>query len=716
MSNFKIKRVELRDFKRHESLDVEFADGVTAIRGPNYVGKSTILEAVFYALIGLSAVPGGKKTATRRGSKGCSVSLYFECAEGEGVIVRTLTTASVTVAGKLKATGQTSVNAWVEDFFGMGQKLMQTLAFSPQSETSVLVTLGAAELNRIIEAVSNSKYVDELADKAAKVASIAEAKLQDIGEIQDQATLVASLADAEAGLERETEVATSCVAATTKARGTLEFLKEDKAKLVEHNKTAKKLAAKAKDLEYSVQSCSEQVLKLGTEIGEMEAARVNTDGLAEVKKAAEADIRALEEAKITKVRLTSRISQLQKDVADLAGDEAKAENVAKLATARALLDKLTAAGTKAYAEVKGLTKELQTAKSDLDGSVCSACQRPFDASHLAEAEAKVEKLTKELADASVACSAAEKAYVAARDAHNKLQGLQPRENWETRLASARQELKDSSSLLQDFKSDEEVSDKLKALKAELLSAVVKEQEAESQDRAIRKKKATLAECCETLSSAREALKTLNVPEEMDPAPLDESLELANSAFVEASTQEVRQAGVVTEYKGKVAKLEAEAKANAAKLEKRKDLETRAARFGAFAGWLRKNKAAFLAETWAGILASTSEFASECTGGAVTQVLRDDSGDFSYVENGEVYPAEAASGGQKSIIGVGLRLALAALLPQGCRLVALDEPSGDLNDEHATMLTSALRGQGRQVIMTTHREGDEVIADEVVTLN
>ena len=76
---------------------------------------------------------------------------------------------------------------------------------------------------------------------------------------------------------------------------------------------------------------------------------------------------------------------------------------------------------------------------------------------------------------------------------------------------------------------------------------------------------------------------------------------------------------------------------------------------------------------------------------------------------------SASGGMASICGVALRMALDHVLAQSVGFVVLDEPSSELNDEHAASLGGALRGQQRQVILVTHREGEEFVSDTVISL-
>jgi DNA repair exonuclease SbcCD ATPase subunit len=50
MPAFRIKRIQLRDLRRHRSLDLALASGLTVVKGPNESGKSTLAGAIELAL------------------------------------------------------------------------------------------------------------------------------------------------------------------------------------------------------------------------------------------------------------------------------------------------------------------------------------------------------------------------------------------------------------------------------------------------------------------------------------------------------------------------------------------------------------------------------------------------------------------------------------------------------------------------------------------
>ena len=46
----RIRKLELRDFRRYRDLDIDLAPGLTVVRGPNEAGKTTIQRAIELAL------------------------------------------------------------------------------------------------------------------------------------------------------------------------------------------------------------------------------------------------------------------------------------------------------------------------------------------------------------------------------------------------------------------------------------------------------------------------------------------------------------------------------------------------------------------------------------------------------------------------------------------------------------------------------------------
>ncbi|HEY8198637.1 MAG TPA: AAA family ATPase [Candidatus Limnocylindrales bacterium] len=62
----RLKRLRLTDLQRHEDLDLEFAPGLTIVRGPNEAGKTTIERAIEYGLFRKVTAAGQDVEGLRR--------------------------------------------------------------------------------------------------------------------------------------------------------------------------------------------------------------------------------------------------------------------------------------------------------------------------------------------------------------------------------------------------------------------------------------------------------------------------------------------------------------------------------------------------------------------------------------------------------------------------------------------------------------------------
>jgi len=75
--------LELRNFRQHENTAIQFRDGLTAVIGPNGSGKTTILEAIGWALYGTPALRGqhdSVRCSVADGSQPVQVVLQFSVA------------------------------------------------------------------------------------------------------------------------------------------------------------------------------------------------------------------------------------------------------------------------------------------------------------------------------------------------------------------------------------------------------------------------------------------------------------------------------------------------------------------------------------------------------------------------------------------------------------------------------------------------------------
>ncbi len=138
--------LEIDNFLKFERLAVEFPDGLTGVLGPNGVGKSSLVEAVAWALYGSDASRAKNEGIPFRRTVPCRVALTLEIEGDECLIVRELRGSSFTghaevaVNGVPTEFGTEKVNRWVASRLRMDYRAFLISYFARQKELDALVS------------------------------------------------------------------------------------------------------------------------------------------------------------------------------------------------------------------------------------------------------------------------------------------------------------------------------------------------------------------------------------------------------------------------------------------------------------------------------------------------------------------------------------------------------------------------------------------------
>ncbi len=154
-----LKTLTLRNYRKYKNADVEFPDGVIGIIGLNGVGKTTLIEAIGWALFGHHAARTTKELIKREGASAnepCSVTLEFELENEKYRVVREMTgknlvpKASLVINGKLITSNAEEVTGVIEDRIGMDYQSFFTSVFARQKELNALSSMKAAERKKLV--------------------------------------------------------------------------------------------------------------------------------------------------------------------------------------------------------------------------------------------------------------------------------------------------------------------------------------------------------------------------------------------------------------------------------------------------------------------------------------------------------------------------------------------------------------------------------------
>ena len=162
--------LELENFRQHASTKLEFTDGITIINGANGTGKSTVLEAISWAIYGTEAARGNKDSIKWNKAPARSkvkAELVFALENEVFRVVRELNKAEVYLEGNQSplAVTQDEVTKYLIDKLGMNRVEFFNTYFTGQKELDFLSGKGTIERRKFISKVLNYDKVREAQDK-----------------------------------------------------------------------------------------------------------------------------------------------------------------------------------------------------------------------------------------------------------------------------------------------------------------------------------------------------------------------------------------------------------------------------------------------------------------------------------------------------------------------------------------------------------------------
>ncbi len=152
----KLLSLELRYFRQHVESSIEFPDGLVGIIGHNGAGKTSLVEAVAFALYGSKAIRGKIEHLTTRGAPSKATpaaTLIFEHETIGYTVERSTESARLFRGGEAEpvAEGSRDVSAKIAQVLGMNHEEFVATYFTEQKGLEFLSgKKGAAERERFI--------------------------------------------------------------------------------------------------------------------------------------------------------------------------------------------------------------------------------------------------------------------------------------------------------------------------------------------------------------------------------------------------------------------------------------------------------------------------------------------------------------------------------------------------------------------------------------
>lgn len=163
-----IKEVKTTNFRKHRNLRQIFEPGLNAVRAPNEQGKTTVLEAIMYALFGTKALRTSIDEAV---TWGCAPgSLKVEVVVGLGGLEFTFkrgkSGAEVLRDGEVIVTGQSEVSAYAATLLGVDLASAIRLMMSSQNGLRGSLEQGPKATAEMIESLANFDLFERILEAA----------------------------------------------------------------------------------------------------------------------------------------------------------------------------------------------------------------------------------------------------------------------------------------------------------------------------------------------------------------------------------------------------------------------------------------------------------------------------------------------------------------------------------------------------------------------
>lgn len=415
----KLISLSLHNFRQHLESSIAFVDGVTGVIGPNGSGKTTILEAIAWALYGAPAVRGTNETMRSRAAEGGSrvtVELAFELGGMAYKVSRSLDGsgrtghAGLEVDGRVLCSGMSEVTSRVVALLGMDYQAFFTSFFTGQKQLEFMSQLEGRERGVAISRMLGYDRLTKARDRANDDRKGLDREIAGLEQgLADPEQLKERRKGAETQLASANKALTEAETAHKSASDVLAKLKPIKEasdqKAARHDELARRLEMDKAELE----RLEKRLVDLEAELAGLEQKKVELGGLApDIKRYEEAGqefhkLGELQKHEGERQRLSGQISGLESDIKKLTARirqqdsaiSAQQRAAAALVAAEKLLGtidekvrSLREDRARRESKIEADTKQLNEQRARLEAKraqmekagpegVCPTCERPL---------------------------------------------------------------------------------------------------------------------------------------------------------------------------------------------------------------------------------------------------------------------------------------------------------------------------------------------------
>ncbi|UCV26699.1 AAA family ATPase [Ferribacterium limneticum] len=161
-----LNQLRLTCFRKHVDRVIDFTNGLNVVRGANEAGKSTMNEAILYALFGSKLLRESLDDTVTWGHKANALKVELDIiADRLYTFKRSTSGAEVVSDGKVLVTGQTEVSAFATNLLGADGKSIQRLMFANQGNLRGALEEGPKAVATQIEVLCSFDVFDQIIER-----------------------------------------------------------------------------------------------------------------------------------------------------------------------------------------------------------------------------------------------------------------------------------------------------------------------------------------------------------------------------------------------------------------------------------------------------------------------------------------------------------------------------------------------------------------------